>query len=474
MGKGGFVKGLVFLFVILSISLLTIGGIFYGLNKAFEKNNINQIIENYVHPVTYEELKEISLKNTENNDGNSGATDPNNNEEPNNDTSSIDYGQLGDISAIFDSISGGNLDFSNLLSGIGEVAGSNDSSVDIPGFASITGQLGTVSTVIDLLSGNTSTMSIFEYLLGFVGAKDLFTKEMVQKATNGFEVDGEAINYINIDYFMKSNLATHMVVELCYMNYSYISDRKVIETWDTDTTTTINGVLNEYEKDLQILINKDYEEIDKDDLSELKTRITLSTKELLPNPQEKLKSVNGIIKIIIAFIFTNSAIIYALGIVLLFFVFTILLTFRVDKSIIYYAIGGLISAGSIFTIGFLIRNLLVKYLSVDKIANVITNDGFNQISIIMASISAGLFLLLIIITLIRRGGVRIVKRTSTRADVPDGETLQVMSSLGILQDINDKDKTQQQQNTSIVDYYGDGRGLKAQKDWQNKYNNNKK
>ena len=58
---------------------------------------------------------------------------------------------------------------------------------------------------------------------------------------------------------------------------------------------------------------------------------------------------------------------------------------------------------------------------------------------------------------------------TTSVEVPDSQTLEVMGSLGMFNNMIGDMKGE----SKIVDYYGDGRGLKEQKEWQKSHSKEK-
>lgn len=430
--------------LLLFISFLSIYtmGIFLGLNKLAQKDNINKIVDTCVHSVTYEELEQVSKETSDNPDSSNLEIEG--------------YDSLGDINEIFNQIAGGNIDLQALLNGL-----NNFNNIDSLG--GIDSGLGDITSVASLVSGFKSSETIFDFFLRFIGAKDLFTKDMVKKACKGLEIDD-----INIDYFMKSNLSNHMVVELCYLYYDYISDKSVINTWDKDSEEIISSVIEDNEKDFAIILNKKYSDIDSETLNTLKTKLKSTTLEMMPSPQDKVNSMSKVVKLIIGFVFTNILVKFCIGIIALFFILSIVYHKNFIKASMIYGTITLIGGALIYLTGLLLQNFISKKLPEEKLSMFTTSQGFTYTGIIMLGIGITVLIISLILNKVFSHKSRTKGVKTTSVDVPDSETLTVMSSLGMFNnsfgDLKGENK--------IVDYYGDGRGLKEQKEWQSEHKQN--
>lgn len=440
-----FLKGLMRLLMLLSVILLIIMGIFLGLNRLAQKNNVNKIVDTCVYSVTYDELKQASKEKAEN----SGESD---------DELSIEgYESLGDINDIFNQIAGGNIDLSGLLGQLGNIGEVDLSSGAIGGLSGITSLSG-------LLNGFKTSETIFDFFLRFIGAKDLFTKEMVKKAIDGMEIDD-----LNIDYFMKSSLSNHMIVELCYLYYGYISDKSVINTWDADREKVISEVIEEYKKDFAILLNKDYSDIDEEVIVDIKSKLKMSIMEMMPSAQEKVNSMSKIVRTIIGFVFTDVLAKFIIGIVLLLFIIVLLYQKSFKKTSASYAVVAIFSGLAVALIGYFSKNMIAKKLPAEKLNLFITNEGFIYVGIIIILIGIAFIVLNIISRKIDKNRKSNTAIKTTSVEVPDSQTLEVMGSLGMFNNMIGDMKGE----SKIVDYYGDGRGLKEQKEWQKSHSKEK-
>ena len=451
-----------FLFVFL-------GGFFLCLHLVFSKKRMVPVVDQYV----------TGTKES----GSGGETKPNAGwQEFLAGRSGESVGSAGELDSVFSMLDSGNREIlneflndprmSSILNeygSIGDMTGLSEREAEyssmMPG--GLSGLLSGFSTMMKVFKGEIGLVSL---LLNYVDAERLLTVEMIDEALAD---PGVAPLYTASEQagsqrqaFLHTKLASHITMEAAYAYFDSFRHEKTGEDWRARLQDSLVKVQDEREQDLSFLVGHAVGQEDRELVRALKLSLANSVVSHMSSPDAKANSLSDGMQMLLGFFFSSRFFLVLLIIGLILMAMILVIHRAQGKP------GGTMQFGVILTLSGLLLVLMVFFKN-QLIGPFYHNTG-SGFYVMMIFVIVGLMMAAIgILTLVvpsfarRPRQKRGKKGQQVEEAVPSFGEIEAISRFG-LSDLLFKQENPNRKSDGLVDYYGDGRGLAAQREYQKK------
>ena len=485
----------VVLFVLVLFSTF-MSALLFGLKFVLEKENMIKLGDIY--------LRKDTNSNTENI---SNSTD--------NILNIIDSSDINAITNMLQNTNAADLlasmpDFNSLIGSVSDAGGGNDiteSVGNLLGGTEANGIFGSISSIMGLIDFIQGDDGVVFWLFRIVGTDSLLTSEMMVEILNDPSIRESAEKYnissANIDLFLRSKSSIRIKIESGFVYFDYFKNANSAKNWESTLHDNLLTRMNERKQDFSFLIGKAVESEDEKFIEMLENKIATCVVENMESPEDKINGTGAVqsygsakgvgnfssnnensaiisrpahLLLRLAFspnIAISTAIIALIFYTVLFFISSDVKTFFAELSAILILAGVLVAICSNID-----GKLIGKYILSVNLDSVYHASVFLWIGIVIAAIGVCIIVALIIIKAVEdakaKNAFKATQETigNSEACVFTVQQINIVSKFG-LQDLVFKDNPNQRQD-GLIDYYGDGRGLMKQREFQNKKQDKKK
>ena len=372
------------------------------------------------------------------------------------------YGSIADMTALSDaggtevSQMGGGL--SGLLSGFGTM-------VKI-----VKGEYGLVSLMLNLVDAKTylTTEVIDRALSAGNPAQDDPAPELTESVppdeSEADPTDAPDNENARKSAFLHTKLASHMTLEAAYVYYDYFRSETTAEDWQERLRASLDARLDEREQDLSFLIGHAITDEDRPLVDSLKTALTDAMIANMTPPEDKAASLSAGTRLFLNLFFANGIVVtmFVFALILLALIFVI--SHNEGNGTLNFGLIFLFSGAILFVLRFM-TNFVIGPFYTDSGVGVMSS--FAVVGVLFVAIGLAIFLAPGIIRKIRHR--KVAKGSGSDTTVPSFGEIRAISEMG-LGELVMNENNQRRREDGLIDYYDDGRGLDAQREYQKRKN----